>query len=153
MFSSRHPTVKPPGRGLGLYAGAEGETRTRTGFRPPPPQDGVSTRFHHFGSRGLIIFKALPFVKLDISLNIVLNYGNSDSKRGGKATNVSLLGPNEALFPGWVEAFVNSTVHNPFHDSHHSFRLEFSPVLGYFYIPYPVSVALHSPHRASPGTS
>jgi hypothetical protein len=30
--------------------GAEGRTRTGTSFRPPPPQDGVSTKFHHFGT-------------------------------------------------------------------------------------------------------
>ena len=26
-----------------MLVGAEDETRTRTGYRPPPPQDGVST--------------------------------------------------------------------------------------------------------------
>jgi hypothetical protein len=43
-------------------AGAEGRTRTGTGSRPPPPQDGVSTKFHHFGTR-LVYPISVTFVK------------------------------------------------------------------------------------------
>jgi hypothetical protein len=46
------PVRKTPAPRPGVFRiyGAEGRTRTGTSFRPPPPQDGVSTKFHHFGT-------------------------------------------------------------------------------------------------------
>jgi hypothetical protein len=56
--------IKNPTLGVGLMfvIGAEGRTRTGTSSRPPPPQDGVSTRFHHFGTQNSLSIEAL-FVK------------------------------------------------------------------------------------------
>src|SRR5512145_1304033 len=66
---------------------------------PPPPQDGVSTRFHHFGTRGKIILstrdakikrnaeqiKAAPSAHLDLPFHAMLG--------------VSLDGAEEVVYP------------------------------------------------------